>query len=493
MGTLRILEAIRILGLEKKTRFYQASTSELYGLVQETPQRETTPFYPRSPYAVADLGNDVLCLDIDPKKIELLNSGGVPIHEPGLREVIKRNVESGRLRFTTDVAASVAHGLVQMIAVGTPSDEDGSADLQYVLAAARNIARHMTEYKVIVDKSTVPVGTADKVRAAMSDELERRAVQSIPFSVVSNPEFLKEGAAIDDFNRPDRIVIGAEDEQAIKVMRDMYAPFQRNHDRLMVMDVKSAELTKYAANAMLATRISFMNEMANLAEKLGADIEHVRKGIGSDQRIGYDFLYSGCGYGGSCFPKDIRALQRTGEEHGLPMKILNAVEDVNHTQKNVLLQKITARFGSNLKGKHFALWGLAFKPDTDDMRDAPNRVVMEGLWAKGATVTAHDPVAMKETKHIYGERADLRYAEAPLDALQDADALIIVTEWKAYKSPDFDAVKSKLKNAVIFDGRNLFEPKDIKALGIEYCGVGRGNMQAVTEVACHNLETNSST
>jgi UDPglucose 6-dehydrogenase len=440
---------------------------------------------------LADLGNDVLCLDIDAKKIELLNSGGVPIHEPGLTEVIKRNVESGRLRFTTDVAASVAHGLVQMIAVGTPSDEDGSADLHYVLAAARNIARHMTEYKVIVDKSTVPVGTADKVRAAMSDELERRVVQSIPFSVVSNPEFLKEGAAIDDFNRPDRIVIGAEDEQAIKVMRDMYAPFQRNHDRLMVMDIKSAELTKYAANAMLATRISFMNEMANLAEKLGADIEHVRKGIGSDQRIGYHFLYAGCGYGGSCFPKDIRALQRTGEEYGMPMKILNAVEDVNDTQKNVLLQKITARFGNNLKGKHFALWGLAFKPGTDDMRDAPSRVVMEGLWSKGATVTAHDPVAMDETRRIYQlppqfrgvvgvgvqlpDEQQLRFATTPMDALQDADALIIVTEWKAFKSPDFDVVKSRLKSAIIFDGRNLFEPSSLKALEFEYYGIGRGD------------------
>jgi UDPglucose 6-dehydrogenase len=442
---------------------------------------------------LADLGNDVLCLDIDAKKIELLNGGGVPIHEPGLEEVIKRNVESGRLRFTTDVAASVAHGLVQMIAVGTPSDEDGSADLQYVLAVARSIGRHMDGFKVVVDKSTVPVGTADKVAAVIREELAQRGMLHAEFSVVSNPEFLKEGAAINDFNRPDRIVIGADDERAIELMRKMYAPFQRNRDRLIVMDIKSAELTKYAANAMLATRISFMNELANLAEKVGADIEHVRKGIGSDQRIGYDFLYSGCGYGGSCFPKDIRALQRTGEEYGIPMKILNAVEEVNHTQKNVLLQKITARLGSNLKGKHFALWGLAFKPGTDDMRDAPSRVVMEGLWAKGATVTAHDPVAMKEAKHIYGERADLRYAESPLDALQDADALIIVTEWKAYKSPEFDAVKSKLKNAIIFDGRNLFEPKDIKALGIEYCGVGRGNMQAVIEVACHNLETNGST
>ncbi len=442
---------------------------------------------------LAELGNEVLCLDVDAHKISILQQGGVPIYEPGLEELIKNNVAAGRLRFTTDVAESVAHGLVQMIAVGTPSGEDGSADLQYVLAAARNIAKHMTEYKVIVDKSTVPVGTADKVKQAVQEELSNRGITTLPrpqageargegretgqpsFSVVSNPEFLKEGAAIDDFNRPDRIVIGADDERAIEYMRKMYAPFQRNRDRLMVMDVKSAELTKYAANAMLATRISFMNELANLAEKVGADIEYVRKGIGSDQRIGYNFLYSGCGYGGSCFPKDIRALQRTGEEFGMPMKILSAVEDVNHTQKNVLLQKITARFGSNLKGKHFALWGLAFKPGTDDMRDAPSRVVMEGLWAKGATVTAHDPVAMKETKHIYGERADLHYAKSPLDALQDADALIIVTEWNAYKSPDFDAVKSKLKNAIIFDGRNLFEPQDIKAMGIEYYGIGRGN------------------
>jgi UDPglucose 6-dehydrogenase len=437
---------------------------------------------------LAELGNEVLCLDVDAHKISILQQGGVPIYEPGLEELIKNNVAAGRLRFTTDVAESVAHGLVQMIAVGTPSGEDGSADLQYVLAAARNIAKHMTEYKVIVDKSTVPVGTADRVKQAVQEELNKRGITTLPrpqagegwgkgalFSVVSNPEFLKEGAAIDDFNRPDRIVIGADDERAIEYMRKMYAPFQRNRDRLMVMDIKSAELTKYAANAMLATRISFMNELANLAEKVGADIEYVRKGIGSDQRIGYHFLYSGCGYGGSCFPKDIRALQRTGEEYGMPMKILNAVEDVNHTQKSVLLQKITARFGSNLKGKHFALWGLAFKPGTDDMRDAPSRVLMEGLWSKGATVTAHDPVAMKETKHIYGERADLRYAETPLDALQDADALIIVTEWKAYKSPDFDVVKAKLKNAIIFDGRNLFEPNDIQALGVEYYGVGRGN------------------
>lgn len=428
---------------------------------------------------LADLGNDVLCLDVDPRKIEILNNGGVPIYEPGLDEVIKRNIEAGRLRFTTDVAASVAHGLVQMIAVGTPSDEDGSADLQYVIAAARSIARHMTEYKVVVDKSTVPVGTADKVKQAMQEELDKRgfnlrsALPNPAFSMVSNPEFLKEGAAIDDFNRPDRIVIGAEDEAAIKVMKEMYAPFQRNHERLMVMDIRSAELTKYAANAMLATRISFMNELANLAERVGADIEHVRKGIGSDQRIGYSFLYAGCGYGGSCFPKDVRALQRTSAEYGLPSKVLEAVEQVNNEQKSVMLRKVTKRFGNDLKGKHFALWGLAFKPGTDDMREASSRVLMEGLWALGATVSAFDPAAMKETQHIYGERADLRYAENAKDALQDADALIIVTEWKAFKSPDFGIIKARLKQPIIFDGRNLFEPADLKAMGFEYFGIGR--------------------
>jgi len=425
---------------------------------------------------LADLGNDVLCLDVDPRKIEVLNNGGVPIYEPGLDDVIARNVAAGRLRFTTDVAESVAHGLVQMIAVGTPSDEDGSADLQYVIAAARAIGRSMTEYKVVVDKSTVPVGTADKVSAALAEELAARGVV-LPFSVVSNPEFLKEGAAIEDFNRPDRIVIGAEDERAIKVMREMYSPFQRNHDRLIVMDIRSAELTKYAANAMLATRISFMNELANLAEKVGADIEHVRKGIGSDERIGYHFLYAGCGYGGSCFPKDIRALKRTGEEYGLPLKVLNAVEEVNHGQKSVLLNKINRRFNGDLQGKHFAVWGLAFKPGTDDMREATSRVVMEGLWAAGATVTAFDPVAMHETQRIYGEHPALAYTDNPLDALFGADALIIVTEWKAFKSPDFSAIKSRLKQPLIFDGRNLFEPASIAAQGIEYFGVGRGNQE----------------
>ena len=423
---------------------------------------------------LADLGNDVVCLDIDRSKIQLLNSGVVPIHEPGLQEVIKRNVASGRLSFTTDVAASVAHGLVQMIAVGTPSDEDGSADLRYVLDAARSVGKHLTDYKVVVNKSTVPVGTADKVKGAIAAELSQRAAQGLKFSVVSNPEFLKEGAAIEDFNRPDRIVIGADDEQAIQILREMYAPFQRNHDRLMVMDVKSAELTKYAANAMLATRISFMNELANLADKLGADIEQVRKGIGSDQRIGYHFLYSGCGYGGSCFPKDVRALKQTATELGMPLKILQAVEDVNHAQKSVLLEKIRHRFGDDLTGKNFALWGLAFKPGTDDMREATSRVVLEGLWARGAGVTVYDPVAMPETQRIYGDRPDLRYAQSPHAALNDADALVIVTEWKAFKSPDFNQIRTRLKQPIIFDGRNLFEPAAMQAMGLEYFGIGRG-------------------
>ena len=421
---------------------------------------------------LAELGNDVLCVDTDPRKITILQNGGVPIYEPGLEDIIRSNAAAGRLHFTTDVAKSVTHGLVQMIAVGTPSHKDSSADLQYVIAAARAIGRSMTEYKVIVNKSTVPVGTAEKVQQVVQDELDKRGVKT-RFSVVSNPEFLKEGAAIDDFNRPDRIIIGAEDENAVKIMSDMYAPLQRNHDRLMVMDTKSAELTKYAANAMLAIRISFMNELANLAGCVGADIEHVRKGIGSDQRIGYHFLYAGCGYGGSCLPKDVRALQRTGEEYGLSLKILKAVEQINDIQKSILLQKIIGRFGDDLKEKHFALWGLAFKPGTDDMREAPSRVVMEGLWARGATVTAFDPVAIQEAQHIYGERTDLSYADNPLNALNCADALIIVTDWKVFKSPDFNTIKAHLKQPVIFDGRNLFEPASVAAFGIEYHGIGR--------------------
>jgi UDPglucose 6-dehydrogenase len=421
---------------------------------------------------LAEVGNDVLCLDLDRNKIDILKQGGIPIYEPGLEDMVKRNVAAGRLRFTTDIEESVAHGAIQFIAVGTPPDEDGSADLQYVVAAARNIGRHMTDYKVVVDKSTVPVGTADRVRAALQDELDKRGVK-LDFSVVSNPEFLKEGAAVEDFMRPDRIVVGTDDERATQLMRTLYAPFQRSHERLIVMDIKSAELTKYAANAMLATRISFMNELANLAEKLGADIEHVRQGIGSDPRIGYQFLYPGCGYGGSCFPKDVQALQRTATEHGFDLKVLNAVETVNDAQKSVLLQKITARFGEDLSGKNFALWGLAFKPNTDDMREAPSRVVIEGLWARGATVTAYDPVAVHETQRIYGDDARLRYAESPMDALKDADALVIVTEWKVFRSPDFAQIKASLKQPVIFDGRNLYEPETVRGQGLEYYAIGR--------------------
>lgn len=422
---------------------------------------------------LADVGNHIVCLDLDPVKIRTLQSGGLPIHEPGLLEMVRQNVEAGRLEFTTDIDLAVAHGSIQFIAVGTPPDEDGSADLQYVLAAARNIGSRMTSYKVFVDKSTVPVGTAGKVKVVIAEELRKRGID-LDYSVVSNPEFLKEGAAVEDFMRPDRIVIGSDDEQAIHLMRELYAPFNRNHDRIISMDVKSAELTKYAANAMLATRISFMNELANLAERVGADIENVRKGIGSDRRIGYHFLYAGGGYGGSCFPKDIRALQRTGEEYGLPMEVLEAVEKVNDMQKSVLLHKIDRHFGKDLAGKHFALWGLAFKPGTDDMREATSRVVIEGLWSRGATITAFDPVAMEETRHIYGERTDLQYATNPLDALQNADALVIVTEWKAFKSPDFVAIKAKLKHAVIFDGRNLYEPSLVEAAGLTYYGIGRG-------------------
>jgi len=422
---------------------------------------------------LAEVGNDVLCLDVDPEKIRILQEGGIPIFEPGLLDMVKRNVAAGRLRFTTDVLEAVAHGTIQFIAVGTPPDEDGSADLQYVTAAARSIGKHMTDFKVVVDKSTVPVGTADKVRAAIADELQQRDAK-IDYSVVSNPEFLKEGAAVDDFMRPDRIVIGADDERAVELMRALYAPFQRNHERLIVMDVRSAELTKYAANAMLATRISFMNELANLAEKLGADIEHVRHGIGSDPRIGYHFLYPGCGYGGSCFPKDVQALQRTARlDAGIELKVLNAVEDANDDQKRVLSAKVKARFGNDLTGRRFAVWGLAFKPNTDDMREAPSRYLLADLFAAGATVTAYDPVAMHEAQRVFAGEARLAYAESPLAALDGADALIIVTEWKEFRSPDFEVVKAKLKEPVIFDGRNLYEPKTPRSFGIEYFAIGR--------------------
>jgi UDPglucose 6-dehydrogenase len=422
---------------------------------------------------LAEVGNDVLCLDVDPAKIDVLEQGGMPIFEPGLLEMVRRNVLAGRLKFTTDIEKAARFGRIQFIAVGTPPDEDGSADLQYVTAAARNIGRYMNAYTVIVDKSTVPVGTADAVRAVVAEELARRGVE-LEFSVVSNPEFLKEGAAIEDFMKPDRIVIGCDDEQAAHHMRALYAPFQRNHDRLILMDIRSAELTKYAANAMLATRISFMNELANLAEKLGADIESVRKGIGSDPRIGYDFLYAGAGYGGSCFPKDVRALIRTAaSDAGIDLKVLNAVDAANEAQKHVLGTKIKAHFGGDLQGRHFALWGLAFKANTDDMREATSCVVVRDLLAAGATVTAYDPVAMAEAGRYFRADSRLSYAEHKIGALENADALVIVTEWKEFRSPDFAAIRLHLKSPLIFDGRNLFEPADMRDLGITYFGIGR--------------------
>ncbi len=424
---------------------------------------------------LAEVGNNVLCLDVAPHKIATLKSGGIPIYEPGLEDMVRRNVAAGRLDFTTDTAAAVQFGDIQFIAVGTPPDEDGSADLQYVLDAARNIGRHMDGFKLVVDKSTVPVGTADRVRAVIAEELARRGLTAdqADFCVASNPEFLKEGAAIDDFMSPDRIVIGTDSERATQLLRRLYAPFQRNHERLVVMDVRSAELTKYAANAMLATRISFMNELALLAEKLGADIERVRQGIGSDPRIGYHFLYAGCGYGGSCFPKDVQALRRTAQECGAPLRILDAVEDANEAQKRILVEKLQSRFGAQLGGRRFALWGLAFKPNTDDMREAPSRVIIEALWAMGASVAAYDPAAMPETRRLYGERPDLTLTSRPMDALRDADALLIVTEWKAFRSPDFAAMKALLRQPVIFDGRNLYDPATMRREGFEYFPIGR--------------------
>lgn len=421
---------------------------------------------------LAEVGNHVLCLDVNADKIRVLNEGGIPIHEPGLDAMVARNRAAGRIRFTTDVVEAARHGTVQFIAVGTPPDEDGSADLQYVVAAARAIGQHMDGYRVIVDKSTVPVGTADKVRAAIAEELQKRG-SKLEFSVVSNPEFLKEGAAIEDFMRPDRIVVGAEEPRAIEVMRQLYAPFQRNHERLLVMDVRSAELTKYAANAMLATRISFMNELANLSERLGADIELVRQGIGSDPRIGYGFLYAGAGYGGSCFPKDVKALIRTARGAGQELKILGAVEDANDEQKTILARKVVAHFGESLAGRHFALWGLAFKPNTDDMREAPSRVLVDELLRRGATVAAYDPVAMDEAKRVFGDLSGLDYAADPEAALEGADALIIVTEWKEFRSPDFDVVKAKLKQPLIFDGRNLYDPAAVRSAGFQYSAIGR--------------------
>lgn len=434
---------------------------------------------------LAELGNSVFCLDVDARKIAMLNDGHVPIYEPGLKELIDRNRAAGRLTFSTDVAASVEHADVQFIAVGTPPDEDGSADLQYVLAAARSIGRHMTGFKVVVDKSTVPVGTGDRVSAAIREELAARGLEDLQYSVVSNPEFLKEGAAVEDFMRPDRIVLGCSPDAAGRhakaIMRELYSPFNRNHERTFYMDVRSAEFTKYAANSMLATRISFMNELANLADEVGADIELVRLGIGSDPRIGYSFLYAGAGYGGSCFPKDVQALMRTAASYGKPMRVLEAVEAVNDTQKQVLANKVIRRFGEDLSGKSFAVWGLAFKPNTDDMREAPSRVLARELVARGATLHVHDPVAMAEARRVVeADLADIpgglgrvHFCEQQMDVLEDADALVIVTEWKVFRSPDFAEIRAKLKTPVIIDGRNLYEPDAMAQAGIEYHAIGR--------------------
>ncbi|HJV84461.1 MAG TPA: UDP-glucose/GDP-mannose dehydrogenase family protein [Noviherbaspirillum sp.] len=436
---------------------------------------------------LAELGNTVFCLDVDARKIDTLNAGEVPIYEPGLKDIIERNSAAGRLIFSTDVKASVAHGDVQFIAVGTPPDEDGSADLKHVLAAARNIGKHMDRFKVIVNKSTVPVGTAQRVRQAVTEELAQRDLPRLEFAVVSNPEFLKEGSAVEDFMHPDRIVIGVEDDatgaRAQGLMRAVYAPFTRNHERTFYMDVISAELTKYAANAMLATRISFMNELANLADKVGADIELVRQGIGSDPRIGYSFLYAGTGYGGSCFPKDVQALSRVASRFGHKLNVLDAVDAVNDSQKRVLADKVVDRFGDDLSGRTFALWGLAFKPNTDDMREAPSRVLIRELLTRGARVRAHDPVAIKEAQRVLARDftnaprllEHITYVERAMDALSDADALLIVTEWKAFRSPDFAAIRARLKQPLIFDGRNLYEPALMREAGIDYRAIGRSS------------------
>src|SRR5580700_9975449 len=428
---------------------------------------------------LADAGNHVVCVDVDERKIAMLRRGELPIHEPGLDGVVKRNFDAGRLRFTTDAGEGVQHGLFQLIAVGTPPDEDGSADLRYVLAVARTIGEHMREYKVVVTKSTVPVGTADKVREAVAASLAARRA-SVEFDTVSNPEFLKEGAAIDDFMKPDRVIVGTDSERATELLRSLYEPFTHNRDRMIVMDVRSAELTKYAANAMLATKISFMNELANLAEHFGADIESVRLGIGSDPRIGYAFIYPGAGYGGSCFPKDVQALKRSADEVGYETPILTAVESVNNRQKRILFEKIKAHFG-DLKGKTIALWGLAFKPNTDDMREAASRVLMESLWAAGASVRAYDPVANPECLRIYGQRADLVLCKTSPEALQGADALAIVTEWQEFRSPDFDAIKRALRTPVIFDGRNLYDPAQMARAGFSYYAIGRGKPSIVSK------------
>lgn len=429
---------------------------------------------------LAEVGNQVYCLDLDQKKIDMLNASGIPIFEPGLEHIVKRNVAAGRLQFGSDIAASVAFGELQFIAVGTPPDEDGSADLQHVIAAAKNIAAHMDCYKIIVNKSTVPVGTADKVTAAIRRTMRERDI-ALDFSVVSNPEFLKEGTAVEDFMRPDRIVVGTSDRYAEESMRRLYQPFQRNHERMIVMNVRSAELTKYAANAMLATRISFMNELANLAEKLGVDIEQVRQGMGSDPRIGNHFLYPGCGYGGSCFPKDVQALRKTAADCGSGMLVIDAVEAVNAAQKQRLVEKIKHHFGKELTGMTFALWGLSFKPNTDDMREAPSIAVINNLLAQGARVNAFDPIAVHEAKKIFPGTIGLHFGADMYEVLTGADALIIVTEWKEFRSPDFSLVMQKLNFPVIFDGRNLYEPTWLGDHGFEYYSIGRTGMQGATD------------
>ncbi|MDP2322445.1 MAG: UDP-glucose/GDP-mannose dehydrogenase family protein [Gammaproteobacteria bacterium] len=422
---------------------------------------------------IAQAGNHVVCVDIDQAKVAALNAGEIPIFEPGLEEVVRRNHAAGRLTFTTDVAGGVRHGEIQFIAVGTPKNEDGSADLRHVLTVAGTIGEHMTNYKVIVDKSTVPVGTADRVHETITSALANRKA-SIEFDVVSNPEFLKEGAAVSDFMKPDRIIIGTESLRAADILRQLYEPFSRSHDKLIVMDVRSAELTKYAANVMLATKISLMNELANIAERYGADIEQVRVGIGSDPRIGYSFIYPGCGYGGSCFPKDVHALIRSAEEIGYDAELVRAVDSVNDRQKETLFRKINSHFGGKLKGRTLALWGLAFKPNTDDMREAPSRVLMEALWAAGASVRAYDPQSMAETARIYGSRPDLALCASADEVLNGADALVIVTEWQEFRSPDFERIRKALTAPVIFDGRNLYDPKLLARQGFAHYGIGRG-------------------
>ncbi len=423
--------------------------------------------------ALAEVGNNVVCLDTDARKIEMLDRGEMPLYEPGLEPLVLKNVKEGRLEFTTEYEKAVSHGCILFIAVGTPPDEDGSADLRYVLSVAKSIGEHMKEYKVIADKSTVPVGTAERVRSEIKKALDSRGV-NLEFDVVSNPEFMAEGRAVADFKQPDRIVVGTDSEKARELLRDLYAPFNRSHDRLIEMDIKSAELTKYASNAMLATKISFMNDLALLAEELGADIENVRRGMGADPRIGHHFLFPGPGYGGSCFPKDVKALTKTAKDYGKIMRILQAVEDVNDDQKKVLFTKISHYFGKKLKGKTLALWGLSFKANTDDMREASSRVLLEALWEVGVTVRVYDPQAMEETERIYGKRKDLIFCKDMYDVLKGSDALVIVTEWEVFRSPDFDTIGEILSEKVIFDGRNLYDPHDMKEIGYTYYGIGRG-------------------